>query len=89
MRNFNGSIRDKEQKILNFYRGIGELSANKIEKTPSRKRTKKHMGGFNEMDKLFSSDTQNIVNQNEEKTATVTDSQTVKENDAAKYIVWD
>ena len=43
MKNFNSSIREKEQKILNFYKTIRELSGNcKLAKTAVRKRTKKN-----------------------------------------------
>jgi hypothetical protein len=44
MKNFNNSIREKEQKILDFYKTIRELSGNcKLAKTVVRKRTKKNL----------------------------------------------
>ena len=44
MKNFNNSIREKEQKILDFYKTIRELSGNcKLAKSVVRKRTKKNL----------------------------------------------
>uniref|UniRef100_A0A6C0HM55 Uncharacterized protein n=1 Tax=viral metagenome TaxID=1070528 RepID=A0A6C0HM55_9ZZZZ len=44
MKNFNNSIKEKEQKILDFYKTIRELSGNsKLAKTVVRKRTKKNL----------------------------------------------
>lgn len=49
--NYNHNQKEKEQKIINYYKKLGELTNNKkLEKTKPIKKTRKNIGGSISLD---------------------------------------
>lgn len=77
--NYNQNQKEKEQKIINYYKKLGELSyQKKLEKTKPIKRTRKNIGGSLDLD-----------HENKEyyKENQIIDHKQTKKN--SDFIVWD